>query len=170
MFIFILFVLLILYIVLSVMPHRDMIKNYWRYQSSSKTLFEKYGGLQTIQAVVDASVVNLLAEPSLSNVFAVVGQEGHRSGPQLKSCLDLQFAALFGGPFAYPAKTFTRGVTVNARTMKDSHRGLKITTAQFNSFVNILAKTLLDSGVATEDVNAVAPGLKAMLKDIVEIV
>jgi hypothetical protein len=141
-------------VLIYVLRNQAIVRAHLRFQNSKTTLFEKYGGLQTIMAVVD---------------FAVVGQPNHRSGTQLKSCLDLQFATLFGGPFVYPSKTFTRGVCVDARNMKESHRGLKITTAQFNTFVSVLAKTLLDAGVSEADVNAVAPGLKAMLTDIVEV-
>jgi hypothetical protein len=156
-------------VLIYVLRNQAIVRAHLRFQNSKTTLFEKYGGLQTIMAVVDLAVTNLLAEPSLAGPFAVVGQPNHRSGTQLKSCLDLQFATLFGGPFVYPSKTFTRGVCVDARNMKESHRGLKITTAQFNTFVSVLAKTLLDAGVSEADVNAVAPGLKAMLTDIVEV-
>lgn len=152
--------------------------NYWHLihnfekfekEDASQNLFIKYGALQTIQAVVDAAVTNLLNEPSLAPVFAVVNQPGHRSGVALKACLDLQFAALFGGPFVYPSKTFTRGVVVDARSMKASHCHLNITQDQFNTFVNVLVETLLDAGVTQDDVNMLAPALKNMAKDIVNV-
>lgn len=155
----------------SVSKYSQLIKNYQAFETGNTTnnLFIKYGGLQTVQAVVDAAVTNLVAEPTLQSVFAVVGQPGHRSGPQLKACLDLQVSALLSGPFAYPARTFTRGAIVDARSMKASHMNLQITTAQFNTFVNILAQTLIQSGVTQADVDALAPGLEAMVGDIVTV-
>lgn len=155
-----------------VRKHGSLVKAYSKYESgdASDNLFIRYGGLQTIQAVVDQAVTNLLAEESLADVFSVVGQPNHRSGVQLKACLDIQFANMFGFYTPYPSKTFTRGVTIDARSMKASHAGLKITTAQFNTFVGVLAKTLLDAGVTQEDVNTVSPALNGMITDIVTVV
>lgn len=148
-----------------------VVKQYEQYQQGNSTnnLFIKYGGLDTVKAVVDSAVTNLLNEPTLSNVFAVVGTPNHRTGAMLKSALDLQFTYLMGGPLVYPSKTLTRGAIVDARSMKASHTGLGITTAQFNTFVNILVSTLLAAGVAQEDVNVLGPGLKSMITDIVEV-
>lgn len=149
-----------------------LIRQFHKFECGDATdnLFIKYGGLATIQTVVDSAVTNLLAEESLASVFAVVGTDGHRSGPQLKACLDLQFSSMFGAPFVYPGKTFTRGSIVDARTMKASHQHLTITRDQFNTFVSVLAKTLLDAGVSQTDLDILGPQLNAMVDDIVTVV
>jgi truncated hemoglobin YjbI len=127
------------------------------------------GGADTIQKAVDNAVTALKADPTLSNVFAVVGTDGHRSDAQLKSCLDAQFSTLMGYPLPYPSKTLTRGSIVKARNMRDSHKNLNlgITQAQFDKFVSILATSLVQTGVPQSDVNALAPSLTAMASDIV---
>ena len=153
------------------MKYGALIRNYCHFEhgDASNNLFIKYGGLQTIQAVVDTSVTNLLKEESLADVFAVVGTENHRTGNALKACLDLFFTELFGGPVTYPGKTFTRGMIVNARSMKASHASLTITLEQFNKFNEVIAQTLVDSGVSQADVNSVAPKLNEYLCDIVTV-
>lgn len=148
-----------------------LIRQYERFEcgDSKDNLFIKYGGLQTVMTVVDTAVTNLLADASLAPVFAVVGQDGHRSGAQLKSLLDLQFTYLLGGPLLYPGRSITRGVTVDGRTMKASHAGLTITRDQFNTFNSILVNTFLQCGVSQEDVNELTPALNAMASDIITV-
>ncbi|RYE16654.1 MAG: hypothetical protein EOP45_17110 [Sphingobacteriaceae bacterium] len=143
-------------------------KQYDNYQNTT-TLYETLGGSATIQVAVDNAVTALLAEPSLSNVFQVVGETGHRTGDQLKSCLDLQFSSLLGSPIPYPSKTISRGEIVKARSMAESHRkqNLGITQQQFNTFVSILAASLVKTGVPQANVDALAPTLTAMSVDIV---
>ena len=175
--VYLLFILMVVFLGLFIAEKLKSKKNapvvdqYNKFANGDATnnLFIKYGGLQTIQAVVDSAVTNLLAEPTLSNVFAVVGESGHRTGAALKSALDLQFSYLFGSSFVYPGRTFTRGAIIDARNMKASHAGLGITQAQFTTFVNILVQTLLSAGVSQADVNALAPGLQSMVNDIAEV-
>jgi len=151
--------------------HQSLVDRYRSFEcgTAENNLFIKYGGIQGIMGAVDVAVSNLIAEPTLANVFSVVGQPTHRSGLELKACLDLQFSSLLGFALPYPSRTFTRGISVNARNMRDSHRniGLNITTAQFNTFVNILATSLVQAGISQADVNALAPTLTAMSSDIV---
>ncbi|RYE12453.1 MAG: hypothetical protein EOP45_22830, partial [Sphingobacteriaceae bacterium] len=148
--------------------NQDLVKQYNTYQNTT-TLYETLGGGDTVRIAVDNAVTALLAEASLSNVFAVVGSSGHRSGAQLKSCLDAQFSTLLGYALPYPTKTLTRGAIVKARDMASSHRkqNLGITQQQFNTFVSILATSLVQSGVPQANVNALAPQLTAMSVDIV---
>lgn len=148
--------------------NQDLVEQYNTYQNTT-TLYETLGGADTVKIAVDNAVSALLAEPSLSNVFAVVGTSGHRTGAQLKSCLDAQFSTLLGYALPYPTKTLTRGAIVKARSMRASHKSLNlgITTAQFNTFVSILATSLVQSGVPQANVDALAPQLTAMSVDIV---
>jgi hypothetical protein len=155
----------------------DLIQQYNQYQYGdvTKNLFVKYcvkgndNPLIIIQTLVDDCATALANDPLLAPVFTVLGQPGHRSGAELKACLDLQFTALLGGPVPYPGRTFTRGVTVLARSMKDSHRSLNIDQAIFNKFVAVVAQVFLDAGVLPADVNAIAPALNGMMSDIVTV-
>src|SRR6188768_529221 len=70
----------------------------------SQTLYEKYGGAPTIAKVVDDAVVGLVADPVVAPFFAGLGQPGNSSPERLKSCLRLQFTAVFGGPATYPGR------------------------------------------------------------------
>lgn len=175
MWYFILLIVLIVILCMRLSPmSRDcykLVKQYVAFETGTadNNLFIRYGGLQTIQAVVDSAVQNLLNEPSLAPVFSVVSTPGHRSGAQLKACLDLQLSALLGFYSPYPGRTFTRGVIVDARTMRDSHKHLTISQDMFNTFVNVLVKTLTDAGIAQADINMLAPGLVGMAKDIVTV-
>src|SRR5262249_22967577 len=63
-------------------------------------LYVKYGA--TIPKVVDDAVAGVTADCELAPYFAVVGTSGHDGVARLKSCLRLQFTALFGGPATYP--------------------------------------------------------------------
>jgi len=154
-----------------VREHGCLVRSYQKFEGgdASNNLFIRYGGLQTVQAVVDQAVTNLLAEETLAPVFAVIGKEGHRSGIQLKACLDLFFCRLLGFYTPYPSKTFTRGIIVDARSMKASHAHLSITQEQFLLFNSVLAKTLTDAGVSAADVSQLTPELNALMCDIVTI-
>lgn len=154
-----------------VREHGCLVRSYQKFTGGdeSNNLFIRYGGLQTVQTVVDQAVTNLLAEETLAPVFSVVGTPGHRSGVQLKACLDLYFCHLLGFYTPYPSKTFTRGVIVDARSMKASHTHLTITQEQFLLFNSVLAKTLTDAGVSASDVSQLAPKLNALMCDIVTV-
>ena len=148
-----------------------LVRAYHKYSAgdASNNLFIRYGGLQTVQSVVDQAVTNLLAEETLAPAFAVINTPNHRSGVQLKACLDLYFCHLLGFYTPYPSKTFTRGVILDARSMKASHAHLKITQEQFLLFNSVLAKTLTDAGVSATDVSQLTPRLNALMCDIVTV-
>lgn len=148
--------------------NQNIVDQYRTYQNTT-TLYETLGGADTVKVAVDNAVNALLAEPTLANVFAVVGTHGHRTGAQLKSCLDAQFSTLMGYPLIYPTKTLTRSNIVKARSMRDSHKNINlgITEAQFDKFVSILATSLVQTGVPQANVDALAPSLVAMASDIV---
>lgn len=154
-----------------VREHGSLVRHYQKYMcgDASDNLFIRYGGLQKVQTVVDKAVENLLAEETLAPAFSVIGTPNHRSGVELKACLDLYFCNLLGFYTPYPSKTFTRGVIVDARTMKASHAHLTISQEQFLLFNAVLAKTLTDAGVSDADVAKLTPKLNALMCDIVTV-
>lgn len=155
-----------------VRKHGRLVKHYTRFESgdASTNMFIKYHGLKKVQEIVDQAVSNLLQEDALKESFSVVGNPGHRSADELKACLDLYFSEALGAPFVYPGKTFTRGVIVNARTMRASHCHLKITQEQFLLFNSVIAKTFTEAGVDDADLAKITPKLNALMTDIVTVV
>lgn len=132
--------------------------------ASSQTLFEKYGGAPTIAKVVDDAVAGLLADPVTAPFFAGVGQPGNDSPQRLKSCLRLQFTAVFGGPATYPGRNDRGDTCVD---MTAAHRNLGITGPVFDRFVTDLAAALKADGVSDADIAAVAPVLTGLKSQIV---
>jgi truncated hemoglobin YjbI len=130
----------------------------------SQTLYEKYGGAPTIAKVVDDAVVGLLADPVVAPFFAGVGQPGGSSVARLKSCLRLQFTAVFGGPATYPGRNDQGDMCVD---MVAAHRNLGITGPVFDRFITDLAGVLKADGVSDADIATVAPVLTGLKSQIV---
>jgi hypothetical protein len=130
--------------------------------AGNKTLYEKYG--TAIPKVVDDAVAGLTADCQLAPYFAVVGMPGHDSVARLKSCLRLQFTALFGGPATYPGVNDQGDMCVG---MAASHAGLEIPEAAFDRFVMDLGGVLKADGVADEDIATIAAAVGGLEAEIV---
>src|SRR5262245_66484778 len=98
--------------------------------SSSQSLYEKYGGAPTIRTVVDNAVTALVSDPVTAPFFAGTLATPGRPD-RLKSCLRLQFTAVFGGPATYPGRN-DQGDMCN--DMVSAHRGLNISGPVFDRF------------------------------------
>lgn len=131
---------------------------------ASQTLYEKYGGAPTVAKVVDDAVVGLLADPVTAPFFAGVGQPGGSSVARLKSCLRLQFTAVFGGPATYPGRNDQGDMCVD---MVAAHRNLRITGPVFDRFITDLAGVLKADGVSDADIATVAPVLTGLKSQVV---
>lgn len=131
--------------------------------SSSQTLFEKYGGAPTIRTVVDNAVTALVSDPVTAPFFAGTLATPGRPD-RLKSCLRLQFTAVFGGPATYPGRNDQGDMCAD---MVTAHRGLNISGAVFDRFIMDVAMVLRSAGVSEADVNAVAPTLVGLRPQIV---
>jgi len=130
----------------------------------SQTLYEKYGGAPTIAKVVDDAVVGLVADPVVAPFFAGLGQPGNSSPERLKSCLRLQFTAVFGGPATYPGRNDRGDMCVD---MIAAHRNLGITGPVFDRFITDLAGVLKADGVSDADIATVAPVLTGLKSQVV---
>lgn len=115
------------------------------------TLYQKYGA--AIPKVVDDAVAGVLADCEIAPYFAVVGTSGHDSVARLKSCLRLQFTALFGGPATYPGVNDEGDTCVDMATI---HSGLGIPGAVFDRFVMDFGGVLKADGVADADIATIA--------------
>ncbi|HSS40818.1 MAG TPA: group 1 truncated hemoglobin [Polyangia bacterium] len=130
--------------------------------SGAPTLYEKYGA--AIPKVVDDAVAGVLADCEIVPYFAVVGTSGHDSVARLKSCLRLQFTALFGGPATYP------GVNDEGDTCVDMaaiHAGLGIPGPVFDKFVMDFGGVLKADGVADADIATIAGAVTGIKSQVV---
>lgn len=119
-------------------------------QSVEKTLYDRLGGQPALTAVIDDFVANVAADPAINKRFAAADI------PKLKKLLVEQVCAAAGGPCKY-----------TGRTMKESHKGMDITTAEFNAMGGDMLKTLEKFKVPEREKNEVMALLGSMSKDVV---
>lgn len=131
---------------------------------STPSLYDKYGGAPTIRKVVDDAVTAILADPVQAPFFANVGKPGFASADRIKSCLRLQFTAVFGGPATYPGRNDMGDM---CRDMASSHASLGITGPVFDGFITDLVAVLKADGVSDADIATVAPALTGLKTSIV---
>ncbi len=129
---------------------------------ATPTLYEKYG--PAIPKVVDDAVAGVLADCEIAPYFAVVGTADHDSVARLKSCLRLQFTALFGGPATYPGVNDEGGTCVD---MAAIHAGLGIPGPVFDKFVMDFGGVLKADGVADADIATIAGAVTGLQSQIV---
>ena len=120
-----------------------------------KSLFDRLGGKDGIKAVVDTFVKNVAADKRINKQFAKT------TGPRLehfKAALVDQICEATGGDCKYAGKN-----------MKDAHKGMKITEAQFNALVEDLKMALEEKGVGEGERTDLFALLAPMKDDIVEV-
>lgn len=104
----------------------------------SDTLFQKYGGVETVRQIVGNFYSDVLESQNLRRFFANV--DLHR----LMEHQTNLFCQLMGGPYIYVG-----------RNLSDAHRNLGVTRADFDEVATILRDNLADAGVEQADVNAI---------------
>ena len=117
---------------------------------SKKSLYDRLGGQPAIVAVVDDFVGNVAADNRINGFFA------RTDIPRLKRLLVEQICAGTGGPCTY-----------TGRDMQTTHRGMKITDAQFNALVEDLVKSLDKFKVPAQEKSELLAALGGMKRDIV---
>ena len=103
------------------------------------TLFDKYGGVPTVRLIVKAFYKEVLDRPHLEKYFDGVDM------PRLIEH-QIEFVAYaLGKPKAeYPDDS-----------LREGHKGLRITSADFDEVANVLLSVLLHFNVERDDVNAI---------------
>jgi hemoglobin len=119
--------------------------------SEKKSLYVRLGGKEAITAVVDDFVARVAADNRINTFFA------HTNIPHLKQCLVDQICEASGGPCKY-----------TCRSMKDTHAGMGVSTADFNALVGDLIATLDKFKVGKTEKDELLGVLGPMQKDIVE--
>ena len=118
--------------------------------TSSINLFEKYGGIKTIASVVHDFYDDILADPSLSPLFA---------GVNMNALIEHQVVLLsqyLGGPAGY-----------QGRSLEQAHSHMAISNEQFDRVAEHLANNLTDHGVEPADLATILEIVAATRSDIV---
>jgi hemoglobin len=114
------------------------------------TLYQRLGGYDSIQAVVDEAIKNIAADRRINRFFK--GANIQRLRRQLAD----QICAASGGPCVY------RG-----RDMKSAHAGMGIESRHFDALVQDLGKALNKFRVPAREQRELVAILGPMKKDIV---
>jgi truncated hemoglobin YjbI len=121
------------------------------------SLWDRLGGDENVRKVVDEFVDLAAMNPKVN--FDRNGK--YKLDPSALAGLKKQLVAFLsqatGGPLKYEGKS-----------MKDAHKGMGITDAEFNALAGDLRKALLRNAARTEDVDAVLKAVEETRKDIVE--
>lgn len=115
-----------------------------------RTLYQRLGGEPAIAAVVDDFVANVAADPVINQRFA------RTDIPKLKKLLVEQVCEASGG-----------GCKYTGRSMRESHRGMNITVAEFNAMGADMIKTLEKFNVPPRERDELMALLGSMNKEIV---
>ena len=118
-------------------------------QLPEKSLFDRIGGLPVLTVVVSETVDEVSSNPKTKRSF-----EGIKL-PKLKESVVSQLCMLTGG-----------GCTYEGETMKNVHADAKITTAEFELFVQSF-RDALNRHVATREKNELLKILAPMKRDVV---
>jgi hemoglobin len=114
------------------------------------TLFQDMGGKDVLQRVANDTADNFLADPRIKDTFDNTNMD------RFKVLLGEQFCQVAGGDCTY-----------HGRTMKETHKGLHLTNADFNAVVEDLQKAMDQEGISFPTQNRFLARLAPMQHDIV---
>lgn len=116
------------------------------------SLYDRLGGKDAITAVIDDFVAGCAGDSRINAKFAKTDV------PRLKTMLVDQVCEAAGGPCTY-----------TGREMKETHRGMGVTTGEFDALVEDLVATLDRFNVPSAEQEELLGLLGPMKPDIVEI-
>eukprot|EP00929_Paragymnodinium_shiwhaense_P093729 TRINITY_DN5397_c0_g1_i1.p1 TRINITY_DN5397_c0_g1~~TRINITY_DN5397_c0_g1_i1.p1 ORF type:complete len:364 (+),score=98.73 TRINITY_DN5397_c0_g1_i1:136-1227(+) len=123
-----------------------------------KTLYKKLGGIYAIATVVDHFIDVIMTDPDL-NENAKVKEAHHKVAPAGFKVLVTQFVAqAFGGPQVY-----------TGRDMKAAHKGLGITSKEWERFAKLFGESLDKFHVPADLQKDIFDLVGPLKKDIVEL-
>ena len=114
------------------------------------TLFADMGGKDVITRVANDTADNFLADPRIKATFDNTNMD------RFRVLLAQQFCVVAGGDCTY-----------TGRSMKDTHKGLHLTNADFNAVVEDLQKAMDKDGIGFATQNRFLARLAPMQHDIV---
>ena len=121
---------------------------------AQESLYKRIGGYDAIAAVVDDFIGRLATDPELGRFFVGHSEDSLRKIRQL--VVD-QICEATGGPCYY-----------TGRTMKESHAGMKISSAEWDKGVQHLAATLDKFKVAAKEKQEILAAVGSLRNDIVQ--
>jgi hemoglobin len=120
-----------------------------------KSLYERLGNKEGISKVVDAFLKNLASNEVVKKRFAKLPKDRLE---KLRNNLVEQVCKESGGDCEYAGKS-----------MKDSHKGMKVTEAEWNATVSALKAALDENKVGENEQNDLIAAIAPMKDDIVEV-
>ncbi|HXG09041.1 MAG TPA: carboxypeptidase regulatory-like domain-containing protein [Gemmataceae bacterium] len=124
---------------------------------STPTLWERLGGKEGVTKVVDDFVATAASDPKVNFFRDGKYKLDAAQVATMKRQLVEMISAASGGPLKY-----------TGRSMKEVHKGMGITDAEFDALLADLKAALESNGVKPDDVAAVLKAVEATRKDIVE--
>lgn len=119
---------------------------------AQRSLYDRLGGKDAITVVIDDFVANVAADKRINARFAKTNI------PHFKQMLVDQVCQATGGPCTYTGKS-----------MRDAHKGMKITEAEFNALVEDLTQSLDRHNVGAQEKTELLTALGGMKGDIVGV-
>jgi hemoglobin len=116
------------------------------------SLYERLGGLDAINAVIDSFVARCAADDRINPKFE------RTDIPRLKKMLVDQVCEATGGPCTY-----------TGRSMRETHDGMAVTAGEFDALVEDLVATLDEFNVPKAEQDELLTVLGSMRGEIVEI-
>ena len=117
-----------------------------------RSLYERLGGKNAINALIDDFVARCAADSRINGKFA------RTDIPRLKASLIDQVCEATGGPCTY-----------SGRDMRTTHDGMQVTAGEFDALVADLVATLDKFSVPEAEKNELIGALAPMRSDIVEV-
>jgi len=118
--------------------------------AQTRTLYERLGGYEPIQAVVDQSIKNIAADKRINRFFAKADIAN------LRRQLADQICVASGGPCIY-----------TGRDMKSVHAGMGVKNSHFNALVQDIGKALNKFKVPAREQREFVAALAPTRRDIV---
>lgn len=122
---------------------------------SQESLYKRLGGYDAIAAVTDDFIVRLATNKDISRFFVGLSDD---SKTKIRQHIIDFLCNKTGGPCAY-----------TGRTMKDTHKGLKITENDWKISADLLGETLKKFNVPKKETDEVFAFVTSLKNDIVEV-
>ena len=124
----------------------------------TETLWDRLGGEANVAKVVDDFVNTAGKDPKVNFFRDPTVTPSKEQVAELKKSLVEFVSSATGGPLKYTGKS-----------MKEAHKGMKITDAEFDALAADLKAALEKNGAKPDDVKAVLGAVEGTRKDIVEV-
>src|SRR5262249_24882733 len=121
------------------------------------TLWDRLGGDRNVARVVDELVGLAAKNPKVNYTLGGKFKFDEEALTTLKKSLVEFVSAATGGPLKY-----------SGRSMKDAHKGLGITNAEFDALAFDLQTALRNNGATSADIAAVLKAVEGTRQDIIE--